>query len=274
MSADVSAAVSADVSAAEGEAARKAGLVTGAGSGIGRATALEFARTGAAIAVLDIDEAAAAETAELIRKDGGEALAVTVDIADEDSVREAVQRTVAAFGGLDFAVNNAGMASHNRQLDQMTAGEFERVVQVNLVGTFLCMKRELPLLGGGSGGRAGGGGGGAIVNIASNGGLYAIPHAPAYVAAKHGIVGLTKVAAVDYAPDGIRVNAVCPGPTDTPGFAQVAAGTEMTAQQAAITPLGRLAEPCEVAAAAVWLCSDAASYVTGIAMSVDGGRRA
>ena len=127
---------------------------------------------------------------------------------------------------------------------------------------------------GGSGGRAGGGGGGAIVNIASNGGLYAIPHAPAYVAAKHGIVGLTKVAAVDYAPDGIRVNAVCPGPTDTPGFAQVAAGTEMTAQQAAITPLGRLAEPCEVAAAAVWLCSDAASYVTGIAMSVDGGRRA
>jgi NAD(P)-dependent dehydrogenase (short-subunit alcohol dehydrogenase family) len=256
--------MSADTGTETSRATRKAGLVTGAGSGIGRATALEFARTGAAVAVLDIDRAAADETAELIRKDGGEALAVTVDIADETSVREAVERTVAAFGGLDFAVNNAGVASHNRQLDEMTAGEFERVVQVNLVGTFLCMKYELPLLAGG----------GAIVNIASNGGLYAIPRAPAYVAAKHGIVGLTKVAAVDYAPDGIRVNAVCPGPTDTPAFAQVAAGTEMAAQQAAITPLGRLAAPREVAAAAVWLCSDAASYVTGIAMSVDGGRRA
>ncbi|WP_060948574.1 SDR family NAD(P)-dependent oxidoreductase, partial [Streptomyces hygroscopicus] len=208
----------------------------------------------------------AAETTEMIRKDGGEALAVTVDIADEDSVRAAVERTVTAYGGLDFAVNNAGMASHRQQLDQMTLDQFERVVRVNLAGTFLCMKYELPAL------RRRGGG--AIVNIASNGGLYAIPTAPAYVAAKHGIVGLTKVAAVDYAPHGIRVNAVCPGPTLTAGFEKVAAGTDMIARQAAITPLGRLATPEEAAAAAVWLCSDAASYVTGTAMSVDGGRRA
>jgi NAD(P)-dependent dehydrogenase (short-subunit alcohol dehydrogenase family) len=214
--------------------------------------------------VLDIDDAAAAETTEMITKDGGEALTVTVDISDERSVQAAVEAAVTAYGGLDFAVNNAGVASHHWQLDQMTLGEFERVVRVNLAGTFLCMKYELPLLKGG----------GAIVNIASNGGLYAIPTAPAYVAAKHGIVGLTKVAAVDYAPDNIRVNAVCPGPTMTPGFENVAAGTDMIARQGAITPLGRLATPEEVAAAAVWLCSDAASYVTGIALSVDGGRRA
>ncbi|MEU7140921.1 SDR family oxidoreductase [Nocardia sp. NPDC046473] len=243
---------------------RTVGLVTGAGSGIGRAAALAFADSGAAVAVLDIDERAAAETTELIVRNGGEALTGVVDIADEDSVQAAVEHTVAAYGGLDFAVNNAGMASHHRQLDRMALDEFERVVHVNLAGTFLCMKYELPQL------RSGG----AIVNIASNGGLYSIPNAPAYVAAKHGIVGLTKAAAVDYARNNIRVNAVCPGPTRTPGFEAVAAGTDMLERQAAITPLGRLATPDEAAAAAVWLCSDAASYITGIALSVDGGRRA
>ncbi|MFJ8806381.1 SDR family NAD(P)-dependent oxidoreductase [Streptomyces sp. NPDC102490] len=246
--------------------AGKAGLVTGAGSGIGRATAIELARQGAAVTVTDIDEATAAETTELIRKDGGQAQALPVDIADEDAVRGAVERTVETYGGLDFAVNNAGLDSHHRTLDQMTAEEFEHVVRVNLTGTFLCMKYELPELHSR--------GGGAIVNVASNGGLYAIPTAPAYVAAKHGVVGLSKVAAVDYAPQGIRVNAVCPGPTRTPGFERVAEGTDMIAMQSAMTPLGRMATSEEAAAAAVWLCSDAASYITGVALSVDGGRRA
>ncbi|MGW2227268.1 SDR family NAD(P)-dependent oxidoreductase [Streptomyces formicae] len=246
--------------------AGKVGLVTGAGSGIGRATAIELARQGAAVTVTDIDESTTIETTELIRAEGGEALPVTVDITDEDAVRTAVERTVATYGGLDLAVNNAGLDSHHRQLDQMPLAEFEHVVHVNLSGTFLCMKHELPAL------RSRGGG--AIVNIASAGGLHAIPTAPAYVAAKHGVVGLTRTAAVDYAPHGIRVNAVCPGPTRTPGLERVAAGTNLIALQESITPLGRMATAEEAAGVAVWLCSGAASYVTGVAMSVDGGRRA
>lgn len=242
---------------------KKTGLVTGAGSGIGRATAKALAATGAAVAVLDTDDDAASETTEMIRGDGGEALTVTVDIADERSVREAMDTTAAAYGSLDFAVNNAGITSHGTQLHEMTTDEFERLLRVNLTGTFLCMRQELPLLPSG----------GAIVNIASNGGLHAIPSAPGYVAAKHGVVGLTKVAAVDYADRGVRVNAVCPGPTRTRAFEEAAAETGMLARQQANTPLARIATPDEPAAAAVWLCSDAASYVTGIALPVDGGRR-
>ncbi|MFJ3187602.1 SDR family NAD(P)-dependent oxidoreductase [Streptomyces halstedii] len=243
----------------------KVGLVTGAGSGIGRAIASGLARRGAAVAVLDLDEAAAHETAEEITGAGGRAIAIRVDIADEDSVRSAISRTVAEFGRLDLAVNNAGVPSSGRQLTGMPAQEWERVLRINLTGTFFCLKHGIPELR-----RAGGG---AIVNIASGGGLHAIPLSPAYVAGKHGVVGLTKAAAVDYAADGIRVNAVAPGMTRTAHLDRAVEGTGLIAQHTALTPLGRLAAPDEIADAAVWLCSDESSYITGTTLSVDGGRR-
>ncbi|AKA01286.1 2-hydroxycyclohexanecarboxyl-CoA dehydrogenase [Streptomyces noursei ZPM] len=244
----------------------KVGLVTGSGSGIGRAIASGLARRGAAVAVLDLDEAAAHETAEAITAAGGRTIAVPVDIADEGSVHSAIRTTVTAFGQLDLAVNNAGVASSGRELTEMTAPEWERVLRINLTGTFFCVKHEIPELR-----RAGGG---AIVNIASGGGLYAIPRSPAYVAGKHGVIGLTKAAAVDYASDGIRVNALAPGMTRTAKLEQVAEGTGMIAQHEALTPLGRLATPDEIADAAIWLCSDESAYITGTTLSADGGRRA
>lgn len=246
--------------------AGKAGLVTGGGAGIGQASAIALARSGARVGVLDRDLAAAEETAALIAEAGGTATAVAVDIAEESAVREGIAAVVRAFGGLDFAVNNAGIQSTGWELTEMALEEWERVLRVNLTGTFLCLRAELPEL------RERGGG--AIVNVASNGGLGAIPKAPAYVASKHGVVGLTKVAAVDCAREGIRVNAVCPALTKTAMFETVTEGTELIVAQEAATPLGRLADPEEVAAAVVWLCSPESSYVTGTALSVDGGRRA
>jgi NAD(P)-dependent dehydrogenase (short-subunit alcohol dehydrogenase family) len=241
-------------------------LVTGAGNGIGRAIASGLARRGATVAALDLDEAAAKRTAAAITTAGGTATAVPVDIADEDSVGDAIATIVAVFGALDVAVNNAGVPASPQELTEVTAQEWERVLRVDLTGTFFCLKHEIPEL------RRSGGG--AIVNIASGAGLHAIPCSAAYVASKHGVIGLTKAAAVDHARDGIRVNALAPGMTRTAALDRHAAGTAMIAAHEALTPLGRLATPDEVADAAIWLCSDEAAYVTGTTLAVDGGRRA
>jgi NAD(P)-dependent dehydrogenase (short-subunit alcohol dehydrogenase family) len=244
----------------------KVALVTGAGTGIGRASALAFAARGAAVGVLDLDEANAQVTAGLVEEAGGRALAVRVDVSDETAVAAAIGRVVETFGGLDYAHNNAGMMGANGLIEDIATSDWDRMLAVNLTGVFLCMKHELPHL------RARGGG--AIVNTASNAGLFAVKSMPAYVAAKHGVVGISKAAAVDYGGMGIRVNALCPGSTRTPMLEAYTKGTDGVAAREAAIPLGRLGEPEELAQAAVWLCSDAASFITGQAISADGGRRA
>lgn len=244
----------------------KVGLVTGAGTGIGRASAVAFGARGAAVGVLDAREQEANETAGLVEQAGGRALPIVVDVGDEAAVKDAVDRLAETYGGLDFAHNNAGIQGTTKMLAELPFEEWDRVLRVNLAGVFFCMKHELLQMV-----RRGGG---AIVNTSSAAGLYALAGAPAYVASKHGVVGLSKAVAVDYAKHGVRVNCVCPSLTVTPMYdAVVAAGTDLAAGHAAI-PLGRPAQPEEIAEAVVWLCSPEASYVTALTMSLDGGRRA
>jgi NAD(P)-dependent dehydrogenase (short-subunit alcohol dehydrogenase family) len=247
----------------------KVGLVTGAGRGIGRESALAFARLGAAVGVLDVLADEASATVAAIEAEGGRAIALAVDVSSEAQVSAAVDDVVAHFGPLDFAHNNAGIMGAVTLLHELDLADWEATLAVNLRSVFLCMKHELrQLLPRG---------GGAIVNTSSNAGVASVPNMPDYVASKHGVVGLTRSAARDYSRHGIRVNAICPGWTQTPlmdEFTPGADGDRLRAGAIATTPMGRIGGADEVASAAVWLCSDAASYVTGIAMSVDGGRRA
>jgi NAD(P)-dependent dehydrogenase (short-subunit alcohol dehydrogenase family) len=244
----------------------KVGLVTGAASGIGRASALAFAARGAAVGVLDVQEAAAVATAAEIEELGGSALAIGVDVGDEPSVKAAITQLVETFGGIDFAHNNAAVHTGNGLVEDVPTDKWEMMLRVNLSGVFFCMKHELPHL------RARGGG--AIVNTASVAGLHSGRGMPAYVTTKHGVVGLTRAAAVDYGPLGVRINALCPGSTLTPMLEQFTAGTDGVAERERSIPLGRLGTPDELADAVVWLCSDEASFVTGAAFVVDGGQRA
>jgi NAD(P)-dependent dehydrogenase (short-subunit alcohol dehydrogenase family) len=240
-------------------------MVTGAASGIGRATALALAREGATLSLSDVDEGGGTKTLEAVRGAGAEALFLRVDVTDEAQVAAMVAKTVERFGRLDAAFNNAGVENAPTPTTDVTLAVFEQVLAVNLRGVFLCMRAEIPaMLRQGKG---------SIVNTASVAGLLGAPGLLPYVASKHAVVGMTRTAAAEFTAQGIRVNAVCPGLIDTPMLDRLAAnlGKERMEAYVTMTPIRRLADPGEVAQAVVWLCSDESSFVTGSAMTVDGG---
>ncbi len=245
-----------------GQLQDKVALITGAGSGIGRATALAMAREGAAVVVSDVDAEGGEETVTLIG-DKSRATFIHADVTDPDDVDALVTRTVEMFGSLDCAVNNAGVVNGGTRMHEMPDETYDRIMNVNVRGVWLCMKREIAQMleqGGGN-----------IVNTASGAGLVALPGAAEYVASKHAVVGLTRTAAVDYAADGIRVNCVCPGYVKTNMTRAIWEDPERLTAMVAKEPIGRIGEPEEVADAIVWLSSDASSFVTGHPLSIDGG---
>jgi NAD(P)-dependent dehydrogenase (short-subunit alcohol dehydrogenase family) len=243
--------------------AGKAALVTGAASGIGLATAIAFAREGARVVLVDVNEAAGKAAAAEITAAGGEARFRVADMTSEAAVEDAVAAVVDAFGSLDCAVNNAGMTGAAAPMHRTSLEDFQRVLDLNLTGVFLCLKHELAAMQDS---------GGAIVNVASGAGLVATPAMSAYCASKHGVLGLTKTASAENARTGIRINAICPGIVDTPMVRQSMEQSESVKQMILRSqPGGRLGTPEEIAEAAVWLCSERASFVTGHSMLVDGG---
>ena len=242
-------------------------VVTGAGAGIGRATALAFAAEGLKVVVADLDVASGEATAELIRAAGGTAVFVPCDVTLEADVEQLMGQTINLYGRLDYAFNNAGIEIEHGRLADGTQSEFDAIMGVNVKGVWLCMKYQLPLMLAQ--------GGGAIVNTASVAGLGAAPKMSIYSASKHAVIGLTKSAAIEYAKKHIRVNAVCPGVIDTDMFRRAYEADPKKAEfAAAMHPVGRIGKVEEVASAVLFLCSDGAAFTTGHALAVDGGAMA
>jgi NAD(P)-dependent dehydrogenase (short-subunit alcohol dehydrogenase family) len=242
----------------------KVALITGAGSGIGRATAKVFAREGARLVLIDVVDNGGQETLEMVKELGAEAIFRKADVSKAAEVNGAVADALATYGRLDCAFNNAGIGGAGRLTHEYTEEEWNRVISVNLTGVWLCMKAEITQMLKQ--------GGGAIVNTSSIMGLTGAIRVPAYTAAKHGVAGLTKAAALEYGRHGIRINAVCPAPIYTPllmsGFER---RPDIEQRYIRSEPMKRLGQPEEVGEAVAWLCSDRASYVTGLPMPVDGG---
>jgi NAD(P)-dependent dehydrogenase (short-subunit alcohol dehydrogenase family) len=247
-----------------GDFAGRVAVIAGASRGIGADTAAAWARAGAAVVIAGRDESALQATAAEIIGLGGQALAVPTDVTDESSVRRLVERAVEVYGRLDYAFNNATAGPRPAPLADIDAGEFDLGIATNVRGTFLGMKYQIPAILAS--------GGGAIVNMASLAGVQGTANLSAYVAGKAGIIGLTKVAALDYADRGIRVNVVAPGPILTHHLR--AAGDRAQQLAAASVPMGRIGSTADVAAAVLWLCSDAAGFITGITLPIDGGQSA
>jgi NAD(P)-dependent dehydrogenase (short-subunit alcohol dehydrogenase family) len=242
----------------------KVALVTGASSGIGRASALAFAQRGAKVTVnANVNVKGGEETVRMIKEAGGQAIFIKADVSIAAEVQALVQKAVENYGRLDYAYNNAGVEGMAASIVDCTEEEWDRVMNINLKGIWLCMKYEIPQMLKQ--------GGGAIVNVSSIAGLQAEPEGGAYAVSKHGVLGLTRAGAVEYAKKGIRVNAVCPGIIATPMIDRLSGGN-LEGARLAQAPIERLGRPEEIAEVVVWLCSDAASFVTGHAMVVDGGK--
>lgn len=242
----------------------KVAIVTGASEGMGLSTARAFAEAGASVVLADIQVEKAKAAAESLTKAGLTAMAVACDVSSEEQVAAMVKKTVETYGKLDVAYNNAGLQTPQVPAAEMSYEDYDRTMAVNLRGTFICMKYEIPAMLQN--------GGGAIVNCSSQGGVTGFPGQAAYIASKHGIIGLTRTAALDYAQRGIRVNAVCPGVIHTPMVDRLIGGNkEVEAAIKEMVPMGRMGTGEEIASAVLWLCSPGASFVTGHALIVDGG---